>query len=125
MAPKKIEVEVIRQVLIIRNDLKMGKGKIAAQASHASVLATLEAMKHNKNWYDRWFRAGMAKIVVKVNSEEELNMVFQRGSKGKLPRSLINDAGHTQLEPGTATAVALGPAPQVLIDPITKDLKLM
>lgn len=125
MVRKKPEPEKIKQVIIIRSDLKMGKGKIAAQASHASVLATLEAMKHNKNWYDRWSREGMGKIVVKVNTEEDLNLVFQKGSKEKLPRSLINDAGYTQLEPGTATAVALGPAPEVLIDPITKDLKLM
>jgi PTH2 family peptidyl-tRNA hydrolase len=125
MSRKKVKIEEIKQVIVIRNDLKMGKGKIAAQASHASVLAVLEAMKHNKNWYDRWMREGMGKIVVKVNSEEELNLIFQKGSKDKLPRSLINDAGHTQLDPGTATAVALGPAPGVIIDPITKDLKLM
>ncbi|MFV2016038.1 MAG: peptidyl-tRNA hydrolase Pth2 [Candidatus Heimdallarchaeota archaeon] len=125
MTLKKPEIEKIKQVLIIRADLKMGKGKIAAQASHASVIATLEAMKHNKNWYDRWSRGGMGKIVVKVNSEEELNMVFQKGSREKLPRSLINDAGYTQLEAGTATAVALGPAPEMLIDPITKELKLL
>lgn len=120
-----IQIDEVKQVIVIRSDLNMGKGKIAAQAAHASVVATLEAMKHNKNWYDRWMREGMKKIAVKVRSEEELEIVFQKGSKEKMPRSLINDAGHTQLEPGTATAVALGPAPATIIDPITKDLKLM
>lgn len=109
----------------MRADLNMGRGKIAAQASHASVLATLEAQKHNKIWYDRWFKLGMKKIVVKVNSEDELIDVFQKAIKAKLPRSLINDAGHTQLEPGTATAVAIGPAPEELVDPLTNALKLM
>ena len=117
-------VEEIKQILVIRVDLKMGKGKIAAQAAHASVIATLEASKHNKNWFDRWMKEGMKKIAVKVNSEDELNYIFQRAAKDKLPRALINDAGHTQLEPGTATAVSIGPGPVSLIDPITKDLKL-
>ncbi len=125
MTRKKNQIDEIKQVIVIRSDLQMGKGKIAAQASHASVLATVEAQKHNKNWYDRWMRDGMKKIAVKVTSEEDLILVFQKGSKEKIPRSLINDAGHTQLEPGTATAVALGPAPAAIIDPITKDLKLM
>ena len=120
----KRDVEEIKQVLIIRTDLKMGKGKIAAQAIHASVIATWDAMKHNKNWFDRWMKEGMKKVAVKVSSEEELSGLFQRAVKDKLPRALINDAGHTQLEPGTATAVSIGPGPVSLIDPITKDLKL-
>ena len=55
----------------------------------------------------------------------ELNRIYQLGTKAKIPRSYINDAGHTQLPPGTATAVALGPAPEKYIDPITKNLKLL
>ena len=115
----------VKQVIIVRNDLKMGKGKIAAQASHASVIATLEAKKHQPTWFNAWLTQGMAKIVVKVNSQEELHHMFQLGVKNKLPRALINDAGHTQLAPGTATAVALGPAPTKSLDTITGNLKLM
>lgn len=109
----------------MRNDLKMGKGKIAAQSSHASLIAALNAKRDEKNWYESWFKHGMGKIVLKVDSEEELNRIFQLGTKAKIPRSYINDAGHTQLPPGTATAVALGPAPEKYIDPITKNLKLL
>ncbi|MHA2403509.1 MAG: peptidyl-tRNA hydrolase Pth2 [Candidatus Kariarchaeaceae archaeon] len=118
---KDTSLSEVKQVLVIRSDLKMGKGKIAAQASHASVLATLEAQRHNKIWYDRWFKMGMKKIVVKVITDDEL----QKAVKAKLPRALINDAGHTQLPLGTATAVGIGPAPEQLIDPITNSLKLM
>ncbi len=120
-----IKLSEIKQVLVVRSDLKMGKGKIAAQASHASVLATIEAQKNNKTWFDRWFKQGMKKVVLKITTEEELNGVFQKASKSKLPRSIINDAGYTQLEPGTVTAVGIGPAPDELVDPITKNLKLM
>ncbi|MHA2092915.1 MAG: peptidyl-tRNA hydrolase Pth2 [Candidatus Kariarchaeaceae archaeon] len=122
---KDTSLSEVKQVLVIRSDLKMGKGKIAAQASHASVLATLEAQRHNKIWYDRWFKMGMKKIVVKVITDDELHEVFRKAVKAKLPRALINDAGHTQLPLGTATAVGIGPAPEQLIDPITNSLKLM
>lgn len=115
----------IKQIIAIRTDLKMGKGKIAAQASHASVLATLQSQRDQRVWYDAWFSSGMKKIVVKVASEEELSHLFQLGSRAKLPRAYINDAGHTQLEPGTATAAALGPAPASVIDPITNKYKLL
>ncbi|MHA2501970.1 MAG: peptidyl-tRNA hydrolase Pth2 [Candidatus Kariarchaeaceae archaeon] len=115
----------VKQVIVVRSDLGMGKGKIAAQASHASVIASFEAKKHEPTWFDTWYRHGMAKIVVKVASDEELHRIFQLGVKNKVPRALINDAGHTQLAPGTATAVALGPAPEKLLDPITGSLKLM
>ncbi len=122
MAKKGLDV---KQIIVVRTDLKMGKGKIAAQSSHASVLATLHAQRDNRIWYDAWFTSGMKKIVVKVSSEEELSHVYQLGAKAKLPRAYINDAGHTQLEPGTSTAAALGPAPASIIDPITSKYKLL
>ncbi|MCY3410803.1 MAG: peptidyl-tRNA hydrolase [Candidatus Heimdallarchaeota archaeon] len=115
----------IKQIIAIRTDLKMGKGKIAAQASHASVLATLQAQRDQRIWYDAWFTSGMKKIVVKVSSEAELQELFQLGARAKLPRAYINDAGHTQLDPGTATAAALGPAPDSQLDPITQKYKLL
>jgi len=115
----------IKQVIVIRTDIGMGKGKMAAQASHASVIATLEAKQHEPTWFNTWYKQGMAKIVLKVKSEGELQRIFQLSVKHKLPRAYINDAGHTQLAPGTATAVAIGPAPENLIDPITGSLKLL
>ena len=67
MKPKRgKELSEVKQILVIRTDLNIGKGKIAAQASHASVLATLEAQKHNKVWYDRWFKLGMKKLDVDI-----------------------------------------------------------
>ncbi|MCH8908500.1 MAG: peptidyl-tRNA hydrolase [Candidatus Heimdallarchaeota archaeon] len=115
----------MKQILIIRTDLKMGKGKMAAQASHASVVATLDAQHSSTDWFNTWINQGMKKVAVKVSSEEDLNAVFRQAVLAKLPRALINDAGLTQLDPGTATAVAIGPAPQSRIDPITKQLKLL
>lgn len=115
----------LKQVIVIRTDLKMGRGKLAAQASHASVLATLEAQNHNRIWFDAWMRQGMKKIVVKVKNQEELHGMFQKAVKQNLPRSLVQDAGHTQLPPGTATAVGIGPAPEEQVNSITGELKLL
>lgn len=120
-----LKIGEIKQVILIRTDLGMGKGKLAAQASHASVIATLEAKKHEVSWFNLWMRTGMKKIALKVQDEGQLLYYFQLATKAKLPRALINDAGHTQLPPGTATAVAIGPSPGATIDQITGNLKLL
>lgn len=112
----------MKQALVVRTDLKMGKGKIAAQASHASIEAFLKAGKTER---EEWLSEGMKKIVVKVSGETELEKVFKDAKRERLPASIINDAGLTQLEPGTATAVGIGPADDDKVDKITGKLKLL
>ncbi len=114
-----------KQVIVLRTDLKMGKGKMVAQGAHASVKAALKSLTNRKEWFQRWDRQGSKKIVCKVNSEEELRALFQMGISKGLPCAIINDAGLTQLEPGTTTAIAIGPGPSDQIDAITKQLKLL
>lgn len=117
--------EAIKQVIIVRTDLKMGKGKSIAQGCHASVNATLKAISMKKPWFDKWEREGAKKVVCKVQSEKELNELFQFAREMELPSAIINDAGHTQLPPGTTTAVAIGPGPEKKVDAITGELKLL
>lgn len=112
----------MKQAIVVRTDLKMGKGKIAAQACHASIAAFLRATEIAR---ERWLGTGMAKIVVKVGSEAELKKVHAAARRAKLPAELIIDRGLTQLEPGTATAVGIGPADDSEIDKITGKLKLL
>ncbi|RMG24986.1 MAG: peptidyl-tRNA hydrolase [Methanobacteriota archaeon] len=114
-----------KQVIVLRTDLKMGKGKMVAQGAHAAVRAAFKAKRQHPQWFDRWERLGSKKVVCKVNSEEELRGLFQQAQSKKLPVSIINDAGLTQLEPGTTTAIAIGPAPADQVDAITKALKLL
>ncbi len=113
-----------KQIIIIRADLGMGKGKIAAQASHASLEAYEKTLKKEPSWVDEWKTRGQAKIVVKVNSKQELLEWFER-LKNLFPCALIKDAGRTQLTPGEATAVGVGPAPESELNKYTKDLKLL
>lgn len=111
-------------VLVIRNDLKMGKGKAAAQCSHASVLAYEQAGKSNPAVLRLWRLTGQRKVVVKAESEEELLNIRSEASKFNLITSLISDAGHTQIAPGTKTVLGVGPGPANLIDQVTGHLKL-
>jgi PTH2 family peptidyl-tRNA hydrolase len=112
-----------KQAIIIRTDLGMKKGKIASQASHASVSAFVDCQKKNPRACDEWI-SYQKKIVLKVESERELVMLFE-SIKKLLPCALIKDAGRTQIEPGSITALGIGPAPDSEIDRYTKHLKLL
>ena len=115
----------MKQAIVVRTDLEMGRGKIAAQVAHASLSAA-EAAQHRKGgWYDSWKQEGQAKIVLKIGSDGELREVFQKAKGAGLPAALIEDRGLTQIDPGTATCVGIGPAPDAEIDKITGQLKLL
>jgi PTH2 family peptidyl-tRNA hydrolase len=111
-----------KQLILVRHDLGLPKGKLAAQAAHASVEAVLRADKTAvKHWRDE----GMAKIVLKVADEKELIAMVQRGKDAGFTTALITDAGHTVVEPGTRTCAAIGPAPSEQLDRHFGTLKLL
>jgi len=110
-----------KQAIILRKDLKMGKGKLIAQACHASLEAV---KKSNKKILRNWEREGSKKVVLKVENLRKMKKIYEKAKKAKLPCSLIKDAGKTQLKKGTITALAIGPANEKKIDKITKKLKL-
>ena len=114
----------IKQVIVVRTDLDMGKGKIAAQVGHACVLGAEHVRKSHTEWWSEWW-GGQEKVVVKVSGIKELQEVKRHSIDLNLPWSEVSDAGHTQLAPGTTTCISIGPAPENLIDKITGDLKLL
>ena len=111
-----------KQVILVRQDLKLPKGKACAQASHASVEATLRS---DSNTVANWRVEGMAKIVLKVQDEKELINYFQLAKDQGITASLITDAGHTVVKPGTKTCAAIGPEKVEILDALVKDLKLL
>jgi len=115
----------LKQVIVVRRDLKMGTGKTAVQVAHASVLGAENVKSKHRRWFDAWFEEGQAKIAVKVKSLEELMKVKKHAENLDLPVAQVDDRGLTQLPPGTTTCIAIGPAPSELIDKVTKDLKLL
>ncbi len=113
-----------KQVIAVRADLKLGKGKLAAQAAHASLEAYLKARQKAPDAVEEWLRSGAEKVVVKVGGEGELLELFEKLRK-LFPCALIQDAGRTQIEPGTKTCVGIGPAKEMELDKFTGHLKLM
>ncbi|XP_012351063.1 peptidyl-tRNA hydrolase 2, mitochondrial [Apis florea] len=110
-------------ILVIRTDLKMGKGKVAAQCAHAAVAAYKAAVNYPKI-LQAWEESGQVKITVKVDSDNALKLVAKQAKAVGLLTNIIQDAGRTQVKPGSRTVCAIGPGPTELIDQVTGHLKL-
>ncbi len=112
----------LKQVIVVRKDLKMSKGKIAAQVSHASVECMLRS---HKDLVDEWRMQGMKKVVLKVENLDELREVNTQAEDAGLATSFITDAGHTEVKPGTIPCLGIGPDDEKKIDKITGKLKML
>ncbi len=112
-------------VIAVRRDLEMGKGKIAVQVGHATVTVAEETRRRRPDWWKAWFNEGQCKVAVKVNSESDLIDLQRRAKDLGLASAIIHDSGLTQVDPGTATCVGIGPAPAELVDKITGTLPLL
>ncbi|KFP31348.1 hypothetical protein N325_11393 [Colius striatus] len=113
-----------KMVLIVRNDLKMGKGKVAAQCSHAAVSAYKQVQKRNPELLKQWEYCGQPKVVLKAPDEETLLQLLTNAKQLGLTVSLIQDAGRTQIAPGSKTVLGIGPGPADVIDKVSGHLKL-
>ncbi len=111
-----------KQVILVREDLKLDKGKMAAQVAHASLEAVL---KSDKEIVKQWRIKGMKKVVLKVKDKEELFNFRQNAKDSKLKTAVITDAGRTRIKPGTVTCLAIGPDEEERIDKLTGRLKMM
>ena len=124
-----------KQVIVIRKDLNMRKGKMCAQAAHASMKVFFDRLAFDGNQASfpmlneaetSWIRGHFTKIVVSVNSEQELMDVYEKAIASGLPAALVRDSGRTEFNGVlTLTAVAVGPAESPLIDSITGHLPLL
>ncbi|MFC1691713.1 peptidyl-tRNA hydrolase Pth2 [Nanoarchaeota archaeon] len=111
-----------KQVILIRMDLKLPKGKACVQASHASVEAALKA---DKEKLKEWRNEGQKKVVLKVDSEEEVHKYAQLAKDQGISTATITDAGKTCIAPGTVTCVGIGPDDEDKIEEITGNLKML
>ncbi len=114
----------MKQVILVRTDLGMGKGKIAVQVAHASLGAYKSAVKKFPEKVKEWEREGEKKIVLKAKLQEILEAKKWADSRG-IPNFLVRDAGLTQLEPGTITALAIGPWEENELDSFFARFKLL
>jgi PTH2 family peptidyl-tRNA hydrolase len=114
-----------KQVIALRTDLGMSRGKIAAQAGHAAVSAAEKTRKKRPKWWSAWLNEGQCKVAVRVDSEEELLELERKAKQLQLPSALITDRGLTELPPGTKTCLGIGPAPSDQVDKVTGNLRLL
>ncbi|NWH72769.1 PTH2 hydrolase, partial [Piaya cayana] len=113
-----------KMVLVVRNDLKMGKGKVAAQCSHAAVSAYKQVQRRNPDLLKQWEYCGQPKVVLKAPDEETLIQLLADAKQLGLTVSLIQDAGRTQIAPGSRTVLGIGPGPAEVVDKVSGHLKL-
>jgi PTH2 family peptidyl-tRNA hydrolase len=118
-------MDALKQVIIVRADLEMGKGKAAAQVGHAVLSSYIACLKAHREVAEEWMQTGQKKIVLKVDTEADLIKFYEAFKFKKMPCALINDAGLTQLPPGTSTALGVGPWKSDEIDILTRGLKLL
>jgi PTH2 family peptidyl-tRNA hydrolase len=115
-----------KMAIVVRTDLGMGKGKIAAQVAHAAVSLAWDVMDGETNKkVSEWFWEGQKKIVLKVDSLAELQRLSDECVKAGIRHTIIVDAGLTQIDPNTNTVLGIGPDTNEKIDSITKGLKLL
>jgi PTH2 family peptidyl-tRNA hydrolase len=125
----------IKQVIVVRKDLNMRKGKIAAQAAHASIAVVTKLLgptehehrilHHHEDLF-KWLAGDFKKIVVGCDSEAELLDLSLRARGELLLHALIQDNGLTEFHGvKTYTALAVGPGSSKIVDRVTGHLKLM
>lgn len=114
----------MKQVIVVREDLKLGKGKMAAHVAHASLAAYQKVKRGHPEVIEEWESWGGKKVVVGIESESAIIELFEK-VKREIPCELIRDAGLTQIAPGTITALGVGPWSDEKIDKFTKHLKLL
>jgi len=118
-------LEECKLVLVVRSDLGMSKGKIAAQCSHATLACYKTLAKSNPKLLRHWERTGQAKIAVRCDSEDELLTLQAMAQSLNICARSIQDAGRTQIAAGSRTVLGVGPAPVKLVNMVTGKLKLL
>jgi PTH2 family peptidyl-tRNA hydrolase len=111
-----------KQCLLVRTDVRMSCGKMCAQAAHAAVSAFQKAGEEARRG---WLSEGQKKVVLKAKDERTLHEVRMLAEARGIPASLIQDAGMTELPPGTVTALGLGPSRTEDLDRITSSFPLL
>jgi len=111
----------LKQVILVREDLKLSAGKMAAQVAHAAVTC---AMKSDNILLRDWLSRGAKKVVLKVKSDSDLHKYKLKAKDNGLKTALIIDAGRTELPPETETCLGIGPDKEDKIDEVVGDLSL-
>ncbi|MCI4342711.1 MAG: peptidyl-tRNA hydrolase Pth2 [Thermoplasmata archaeon] len=114
-----------KMVLVVRGELRLTAGKAAAQVAHAAVMLVLSAEKRHAESLAVWLQAGQKKIVLSAPSLADLESIASNARARGIPVAWVEDAGLTEVAPGTRTCIGLGPSPAAQLDPVTGSLGLL
>ncbi len=114
-----------KMVLVVRGELRLTPGKAAVQVAHAAVMLVLQAQKRRGGDLDQWLAEGQKKIAVVASTLAEMVERQRQASRSGIPTVWVDDAGFTEVPPGTRTCLGIGPAPGLELDKITGDLPLL
>jgi PTH2 family peptidyl-tRNA hydrolase len=115
-----------KMVLVIRGELRLTAGKAAVQIAHAAVLLVERAMEGRPTpAYKAWRSAGQRKIAVVAKTLDDLKALERKARSLGLPTVLVEDAGFTEVAPGTATCLGIGPGRSAELDAVTGGLPLL
>jgi len=114
-----------KMVLVVRGELRLTAGKTAAQAAHAAVMLTLAAQKRAPGVLASWLGAGQKKIVLTAPTLADLEQIASQARARGIPVAWVEDAGLTEVAPGTRTCIGLGPGPAAQLDSVTGSLALL
>jgi len=112
-------------VLVVNMDLGMKTGKIAAQCAHAAVGVYSYLIKRKPHILEPWASQGQAKIALRAPNLDDIHALEKKARDIGLPTYIVQDAGRTQVEPGSETVLAIGPGPVDVVDSVTGHLKLL
>ncbi|XP_044472522.1 peptidyl-tRNA hydrolase 2, mitochondrial isoform X2 [Mangifera indica] len=115
----------LKMVLVVRQDLKMGSGKIASQCAHAATGMYAELMQSDRSLLRQWEQCGQPKIVVTCKNQQEMNKLKEAAENIGLPTFVVADAGRTQVSAGSKTVLTVGPGPRELVDSVTGKQRLL
>lgn len=114
-----------KMTLVVRKDLNMSAGKVAAQVAHAALESYKKTLISNPNYIKQWeSRNGSAKIVLSAKNLQQLLELKEKAVMNNIPYAVITDAGRTEVEPGSITVLSIGPAPSNIVDSVTGKLDL-
>lgn len=114
-----------KMVFILRGELRLTAGKAAVQAAHAAVMLVRQAEKRDPGALEAWLQQGQRKIALVVPTLSELETLERSARTRGIPALWVEDAGFTEVPPGTRTCLGLGPAPDSELDPLTGQLALL
>ncbi|MCI4349475.1 MAG: peptidyl-tRNA hydrolase Pth2 [Thermoplasmata archaeon] len=111
--------------LIVRAELRLTSGKAAVQVAHAAVQLAELASRRSRDAFDAWQKGGAKKIALQASTLEAMEELERKARSMGIPAIMVEDAGLTEVAPGTRTVLGLGPARSEELDRITGSLDLL